>query len=101
MRIEIHAVGRLKAGPERELAERYLDRLARTGPQIGLEFGGVTEHAESRAKNPEQRLKEEAEKLLGHITAGTALVALDERGRNTGWTRHFGREPISSYRSAP
>lgn len=82
MRIEIHAVGRLKAGPERELAGRYLDRLARTGPQIGLEFGGVTEHAESRAKNPAQRLREEAEKLSGLLDPGAAVIVLDEGGRN-------------------
>lgn len=94
MRIEIHAVGRLKAGPERELAERYLDRLARTGPQVGLELGGVTEHAESRAKSPEQRQKEEAEKLLGQIASGAALIVLDEDGKNTGseaFAGHLGR----------
>jgi 23S rRNA (pseudouridine1915-N3)-methyltransferase len=84
MRLEIHAVGRLKAGPERELAERYFDRLARTGPQIGLEFRGVTEHAESRAKNPAQRLREEAEKLSGLLDAGAAVIVLDEGGRNIG-----------------
>lgn len=94
MRLEIHAVGRLKAGPERELAGRYLDRLARTGPQIGLEFGGVTEHAESRAKNPAQRLREEAEKLSGLLGPGAAVVVLDEGGRNIGsedFARTLGR----------
>ena len=29
MKIAVHAVGRMKAGPERELADRYLDRFAR------------------------------------------------------------------------
>ncbi len=94
MRLEIHAVGRLKAGPERELAERYLDRLARTGPQIGLEFGGVNEHAESKARNSAQRSKEEAEKLLGQIAAGAAVIALDERGKNCdseAFAGHIGR----------
>ena len=94
MRLEIHAVGRLKAGPERELAERYLDRLARTGPQIGLEFGGVTEHAESRARNPAQRLREEADKLSGLLDPGSAVVVLDEGGRNIGseeFAKNLGR----------
>jgi 23S rRNA (pseudouridine1915-N3)-methyltransferase len=94
MRLEIHAVGRLKSGPERELAGRYLDRLARAGPQVGLEFGGVTEHAESRAKHPTQRLREEAEKLFGQLDAGAALVVLDETGRNIGsesFARTLGR----------
>ena len=94
MRLEIHAVGRLQAGPERELAERYLDRLAKTGPQIGLEFGGVAEHAESRAKSPSQRCREEADKLLVQIAPGAAIIALDETGRNIGsetFAKNLGR----------
>ncbi|WP_127520708.1 23S rRNA (pseudouridine(1915)-N(3))-methyltransferase RlmH [Mesorhizobium sp. Z1-4] len=81
MRIEIHAVRRLKAGPERELAMRYLDRLAKTGPQLGLEFGGVSEHAEGRAANTAQRKREEAQKLSAQLPQGAALIALDEGGR--------------------
>ena len=42
MKIIVHAVGRMKAGPERELAARYFDRFAKTGAAIGLEFSGVT-----------------------------------------------------------
>jgi 23S rRNA (pseudouridine1915-N3)-methyltransferase len=84
MRLEIHAVGRLKAGPERELAERYLDRLSKTGPQIGLEFGGVTEHSESRAKSASQRCREETDKLRGQLAPGAVLIVLDEAGRNIG-----------------
>lgn len=84
MRLEIHAVGRLKSGPERELAERYLDRLAKAGPQIGLEFGGVTEHAESRAKSSALRRREEAEKLTAQFGASAAIIVLDETGKNTG-----------------
>ena len=75
-------MGRLKPGPERELAERYLDRLARAGGAVGLEYGGTTEHAESRARTPAQRAREEAGKLLADVAGGSALIALDERGRN-------------------
>ncbi|MBO6540065.1 MAG: 23S rRNA (pseudouridine(1915)-N(3))-methyltransferase RlmH [Rhizobiaceae bacterium] len=81
MRIEIHAIGRLKAGPERELATRYLDRLSKAGPQIGLEFGGVSEHAEGRATNTAARKREEAQKLSGQLPQGAAIIALDEGGR--------------------
>ena len=35
MRIAIHAVGRMKAGPEKELADRYFDRFAKAGPAVG------------------------------------------------------------------
>ena len=82
MRIEIHAVGRLKAGPERELATRYLDRLSKTGSQIGLDFSGITEHAEGRAGSAAARKREEAQKLAAQFPPGSAVVVLDEDGRN-------------------
>ena len=55
MKIAVHAVGRMKAGPERELADRYLDRFARAGPPVGLEWAGLTEMAESRAQSAAER----------------------------------------------
>ncbi|MBO6717195.1 MAG: 23S rRNA (pseudouridine(1915)-N(3))-methyltransferase RlmH [Rhizobiaceae bacterium] len=82
MRLAIHAVGRLKAGPERELAERYLERLARSGPAVGLEFAGVTEHAESRAGTASLRRRDEAERLSAQIPPQAAIIALDETGKN-------------------
>lgn len=81
MRLAIHAVGRLKAGPERELVARYLDRFAKSGPAVGLEFAGVTEIAESQARRAEQRMREEADKL-SPAGGDIALVVLDERGRS-------------------
>src|ERR1700693_2447466 len=36
MRLIVAAIGRLKAGPERELAERYRDRIAKGGRAGGL-----------------------------------------------------------------
>ena len=81
MRLSIHAVGRMKAGPERELADRYLGRLAKAGPAVGLEFSGVAEIAESRAREVDERRREEAASLAAH-RAGAALILLDERGGN-------------------
>lgn len=82
MRVEVHAVGRLKAGPERELAQRYLDRLAKAGPAVGLEFSGVTEIAESRIADAAGRKREEASRLRERLGQGQALFLLDERGKN-------------------
>ena len=76
-------MGRMKAGPERELADRYFSRFAKAGPAIGLEFSGVAEIAESRAANAEQRRREEAAGLEAH-RADAALFLLDERGKNSG-----------------
>ena len=81
MRISIFAVGRLKSGPEKDLASRYLDRFAKTGPAIGLEFSRVIEVAESRASNPDTRKREEAAMLEKHLTDGASLILLDERGK--------------------
>lgn len=91
MKIAVHAVGRMKAGPERELADRYFDRFAKAGPSIGLEFGGVVETPESRAQTASERRREEGRALQAHLQAGTALLLLDERGRNFSSEEFAGR----------
>ena len=80
MRVSVHAVGRMKTGPERELAARYFDRFAKAGPAVGLEWSGITEIAESRADTADLRKREEAQKLSTAVTSGAVLVLLDERG---------------------
>lgn len=82
MKIAVHAVGRMKTGPERELADRYFERFAKSGPAIGLEFSGVAEIAEGRAQNPNERRREEGQKLQAQLQPGTVLFLLDERGKN-------------------
>ncbi len=84
MKIAVFAVGRMKAGPEKELGERYFDRFAKTGPAVGLEFSGVEETAESRAQSIAERRLEESQKLREKLGPGTALVLLDERGKSVG-----------------
>lgn len=84
MRIGLFAVGRLKAGPERELAARYLDRFAKAGPAIGLEFSRMTEVAESRAGSAPARMKEEGALLEKALPDNAVLVLLDERGKAMG-----------------
>ncbi|MCO4317515.1 23S rRNA (pseudouridine(1915)-N(3))-methyltransferase RlmH [Phyllobacterium sp. 21LDTY02-6] len=81
MRIGIFAVGRMKSGPERELADRYFDRLKKTCGPLGLEFSGVSEIAESRAPQAQLRKREEAERLLAVLEPGAVLILLDERGK--------------------
>lgn len=84
MRIVVHAVGRMKAGPERELADRYFDRFAKAGPAVGLEWAGVVETPESRSASAPERKREEAARLDRLLADGAALVLLDERGKNIG-----------------
>ncbi len=82
MKLSIHAVGRMKAGPDKEMADRYLERFARSGPALGLEFSGVSEMAESRAANALERQREEAAHVTSFAGTGASLILLDERGRN-------------------
>jgi 23S rRNA (pseudouridine1915-N3)-methyltransferase len=82
MKISVFAVGRMKAGPEKQLADRYFDRFAKSGPAIGLDFSRVAEITESRAQTVPERRREEAQKLQAQLAAGTALILLDERGKN-------------------
>ena len=83
MQLIVFAVGRMKKGPEQELAERYLGRLGKAGPSIGLNFGGVTEIAESRAGTAGQRKADESAQCLALLDdRATTLVALDETGQS-------------------
>lgn len=82
MRISLFAVGRLKTGPEKDLASRYLDRFAKTGPAVGLEFARLVEVPESRASNPDTRKREEAAALDKALPEGSLLILLDERGKS-------------------
>ena len=82
MKISVFAVGRMKAGPEKELADRYFERFSKSGPSIGLEFAGFAEIPESRAQGAAERKREEADRLRQHVVAGSALILLDERGKS-------------------
>jgi len=80
MRIVIAAVGRLKRGPEVELAERYRERAVKSGRGIGLRSLDVIEIAESRARDAQRRMLEESIALANIIPERAAIVLLDPRG---------------------
>ena len=80
MRIHLFAVGKLKSGPESELTKRYLDRLSKSGPAIGLEFSKMTEVSESRASHANTRKSDEGALLDKAIPDNAKLIILDEVG---------------------
>ena len=80
MRILVAAVGRLKRGPEQELAERYRGRAVKSGRGIGLRALEVVEIAESRAREAQRRMLEESIALANVIPKDAATVLLDPRG---------------------
>ncbi|MDU6832794.1 MAG: 23S rRNA (pseudouridine(1915)-N(3))-methyltransferase RlmH [Bradyrhizobium sp.] len=82
MRIVVIAVGRLKQGPERELAERYRERFDDLGRKLGFRGLDLHELPESRARDAATRISEEAAAIAALIPDRSVLVCLDERGQN-------------------
>jgi len=82
MRIIVAAVGRLKQGPETELAARYRKRAVQTGRNLGLRNIEIIEIRESRAADARKRMLEESIALANIIPQGATVVQLDERGNN-------------------
>ena len=80
MRIVVAAVGRLKQGPERELAERYRKRAADAGRGAGLNAVDIVEIRESRAGDAARRMLEESIAIANVIPDRAVTVILDERG---------------------
>jgi 23S rRNA (pseudouridine1915-N3)-methyltransferase len=94
MRVVVIAIGRLKQGPERELAERYRERFDDIGRKLGFRGLEIHEIPESRARDAATRIAEEAAAISALIPEKSLLVALDERGQNldsASLARHLGR----------
>src|SRR5665213_1333801 len=93
MLITIAAIGKLKAGPERELLARFIERAASAGRNVGLTFV-VREFPESRAATGPLRKDQEATALIDSLSPGAVLVALDEAGKSfdsRSFTERLGR----------
>src|SRR5438270_484412 len=82
MRIVVAAVGKLKRGPEQELAERYRERAVKSGRGIGLRALDVIEIADSRARDAQRRMMEESIALANLIPKDAATVLLDPSGES-------------------
>ena len=94
MRLLVIAIGRLKQGPERELADRYRERFDDIGRKLGFRGLEVQEIQESRARDAPSRMAEEAAAISAVIPAKSVLVALDEHGKNvdsSAFAKHLGR----------
>jgi 23S rRNA (pseudouridine1915-N3)-methyltransferase len=94
MRFVVISIGRLKQGPERELAARYRERFDDIGRKLGFRGVEIHEIAESRARDAATRIADEAAAMSAAIPAKSILVALDERGDNIDsavFARHLGR----------
>jgi 23S rRNA (pseudouridine1915-N3)-methyltransferase len=82
MRIVVAAIGRLKQGPERDLAERYCKRAADVGRGVGFRGVEIVEIRESKAREADKRVIEESIALANIIPEGAICIVLDERGES-------------------
>jgi 23S rRNA (pseudouridine1915-N3)-methyltransferase len=93
MRLVVISVGRLKQGPERELAERYRGRFDDIGRKLGFRGLEIHEVPESRARDAATRIAEEGAAISALIPEKSVLVTLDEHGAgidSTSFARHLG-----------
>jgi 23S rRNA (pseudouridine1915-N3)-methyltransferase len=82
VRILIAAVGRMKSGPERDLAERYRKRAAQAGRSVGLTNIEIIEIKESRASDPTRRMLEESIAIANVIPERAVALLMDSRGES-------------------
>ncbi|MDX2157816.1 MAG: 23S rRNA (pseudouridine(1915)-N(3))-methyltransferase RlmH [Hyphomicrobiaceae bacterium] len=80
MRLTVVGVGRLKDDAERQLVDRYLERL-KGGRSIGLSPVAEKEIAEARHASATERQEFEAQRLLQIARDADLLVVLDAAGR--------------------
>jgi 23S rRNA (pseudouridine1915-N3)-methyltransferase len=91
MRIVVAAIGRLKQGPERELAERYRKRAADAGRSAGVTAVDIIEIKESRAGDAARRMLEESIAIANIIPDDGVIVILDPRGESMSSSAFAGR----------
>ena len=82
MRFFIACIGRMKAGADKDLFDRYIDRARKMGRGMGVTEISLVEHPESRAQTADERKSEEASVLLNGVPSGARLVVLDEHGKS-------------------
>ncbi|OUD09848.1 23S rRNA (pseudouridine(1915)-N(3))-methyltransferase RlmH [Marivivens niveibacter] len=77
MRVHIVAVGRLRAGPERDLIDDYLKRFDRTGRALALGPANIIEVEDKKNAG----MGAEAALLDKAIPNGALICIMDERGK--------------------
>lgn len=82
MRVCVIAVGRLKAGPERDLAARYFARFSALSKGLGLSGPHLRELDESRARRAADRMAEEGRAIHAELPAGATVLCLDATGES-------------------
>ena len=82
MRLHIAAIGKLKTGPEKMLANDYAGRIEVFGSKAGVTALKISEFSESQNPNVKTRMEDEAKILWSSLPAGCITFVLDERGKS-------------------
>jgi len=80
VRLVMIAVGKLKAGPERDLFERYFKRVGDLARPLGFQGMHLSEIDEGRAPRAADRQAEEARAILAAMPRNGKMIVFDERG---------------------
>jgi 23S rRNA (pseudouridine1915-N3)-methyltransferase len=91
LRLQVLCVGRLKAGPERQIVSRYSERIGTAGRSVGLGPLDLREVDEGRARRPDDRKIDEALRIAALLPEGSTLWALDEKGPHL-TSEHFAHD---------
>jgi 23S rRNA (pseudouridine1915-N3)-methyltransferase len=96
MKLRICAIGRMKPGAERDLADDYLKRARSLGRQLGLTAIEVADVAETVHDQAHVRVARDAETLKTLYPPGTPTVVLDATGKalSTGQFTAFLKDQI-------
>lgn len=81
MRVHICAVGRMRAGPEKDLVDDYLTRFDRTGRALGLGPVKTVEVEDRKSGGRSGSMASEADLLRRSLPKGALICTLDERGK--------------------
>jgi len=90
MRLLVLAVGRLKSGPEADLARHYLAGLNSVGSGVGFSEVSILEVDERKGPKSPGAKDWQAHRLIERLPARAKVVALDERGQSLS-SRDFAR----------
>jgi 23S rRNA (pseudouridine1915-N3)-methyltransferase len=82
MRLSVIAVGKLKAGPEKALADDYRARAEGLGRKVGITKLTVAEFSESPLPTAAARMVEEAKLIATALPPKAFVIVLDERGKS-------------------
>jgi 23S rRNA (pseudouridine1915-N3)-methyltransferase len=81
MKLTILAIGRMKAGPEKDLCEDYLTRAKAMGRTCGITALDVRDFPESGLEDPDRRREAEAKAFAAILGPRSFQIVLDETGR--------------------